>query len=490
MKCTYCNSEWQTAMEVKTCPFCGKPLAVEPPVFSDIAQALRFTLDTYQAQINKNPNTILAYLSDLTPKLTNERRLLKMCADAGILAELLTVKNEAEKNLAAKRATAKLRDVYFLDAKWAETAVEWITAAVLRTDSASRGAAAPQTQQERIQKRREELKKYAGRILCSGVHILGLRSDGTVIAYGVNDKGQCNVGDWRNVTAIACNLNISAGLVANQTILCTNTLHNRRFQLQKNIVQIAVQRYHPVALCADGTVVGGSGSVCLPQNLEDFKLRHVTAIACNWDDTYGLLTNGIVKAYSDNICFKSDDFELCDVKEWKNVVSVVAPHNADRVYGIRKDGLVYARGNSEYGQCDVENWQDVIDIVTSGFAIAFALKSDGSVVHTGKQAVQYQDVSTWTDIVALACGSDLNADDPNEGGDPFAVDFVAGLKADGTVMTCGSINRNFDTSTWRDIVAIACGWGYVVGLRADGTVLFTGKAMYGEDQIAGQNLFR
>ena len=30
-------------------------------------------------------------------------------------------------------------------------------------------------------------------------HTVGLRSDGTVVAAGRNDEGQCNVSDWKNI---------------------------------------------------------------------------------------------------------------------------------------------------------------------------------------------------------------------------------------------------------------------------------------------------
>jgi hypothetical protein len=52
---------------------------------------------------------------------------------------------------------------------------------------------AEKTQQ--LQKRREELKKYCACIYLAGgsaPHIVGLRTDGTVVAVGMKDKSQCN----------------------------------------------------------------------------------------------------------------------------------------------------------------------------------------------------------------------------------------------------------------------------------------------------------
>ena len=40
-------------------------------------------------------------------------------------------------------------------------------------------------------------------ISAGGKHTVGLRYDGTVIAVGSNEFGQCNVSDWRNVVWIS-----------------------------------------------------------------------------------------------------------------------------------------------------------------------------------------------------------------------------------------------------------------------------------------------
>lgn len=487
LKCKYCNSEWQSTIDVKICPFCGNTLA-EPLVNSDIVQALRFIMDSYGDKINKNPNSIIAYLSDLAPNLIKERRLLKVCADVGIVAELLSITDDGEKSLATKRAVALLNGEHFIEVKRAEEAIGWLTESMGWTSSVngistaeekqSEVAPAPNpqatekrlgvsvelkpfqgrnTRQERIRKRREELKQYAERIVFSNKHILALRSDGTVIAYGDNSNSECNVSDWRNVTAIACSSGLSMGLTVDRTVLCANSNGSR--YPWKNIVQIATWDSCPVGLCADGTVVADEKIV---RDKSFMSWRNVTAIISSMGTIYGLMAGGTVVACGAN------SYGQCGVKDWKDVVSIVAGNGA--VYGVRKDGRVYACGRSDYGQNSVDSWRDIIDIVP-GYYNVFGLKSDGSVVCAGEKNARLESIRTWTDIVAVA----------------HCLFNVVGLKADGTVVSHGD---NIDTSGWRDIVAIACGRNHVVGLRADGTILVAGKAFYGEDKIAGQNLFR
>ena len=319
----------------------------------------------------------------------------------------------------------------------------------------------PQTQEECIRKRREELKQYAGRIVCSDNHIMALRSNGTVIAYGKNKHSQCNVADWRDVSAIACSPSLSIGLTVDRTVLCTNSNGSR--YPWKNIVQIVAWGTCPVGLCADGTVVTDARKV-RDKSFADW--RNVTAITSNAGTIYGLMAGRTVVACGAN------SYGECNVMDWKDVVSIAAEN--ETVYGVRKDGRVYARGRNDFGICSLESldsWRDIIDITPEYYNV-FGLKSDGSVVYTG--FLGSQDVCTWTDIVSVACG----------------VGFAAGLKADGTVVVYGAEGYTPDTSGWRDIVAIVCGNGYVVGLRADGTVVFSGQAQHGESQIAGRNLFR
>ena len=59
-------------------------------------------------------------------------------------------------------------------------------------------------------------------------HSVGLKSDGTVIAVGDNQNGQCDVSDWSNITSVA----------AGNVHMATNT-----------------GKAHTVGLRSDGTVV-------------------------------------------------------------------------------------------------------------------------------------------------------------------------------------------------------------------------------------------
>ena len=41
-------------------------------------------------------------------------------------------------------------------------------------------------------------------LACGGYHTVGLCKDGTVVATGNNEYGQCNVHTWRNIVSVIC----------------------------------------------------------------------------------------------------------------------------------------------------------------------------------------------------------------------------------------------------------------------------------------------
>ena len=250
---------------------------------------------------------------------------------------------------------------------------------------------------------------------------VALRVDGSVRPTGVNDHGQYNVRDW------------------------------------KDIVSVATSGYHTVGLKADGTVVAvgynGNGQ-CDVDGWAD-----IVAIAAGGDHTVGLKTDGTVVAVGWNASGQ------CNVSEWTDIVAIVAgdAHTA----GLKADGTAVAVGWNRYGECDVDGWADIVAIAAGG-SHTVGLKADGTVVAVGSGRDGICDVSAWTDIVTIAAGE-------------F---HTVGLKADGTVVAVGANNwGQCDISDWTNIVDIAAGSQHTVGLKADGTVAAVGRKDDGQCNV-------
>ena len=50
-------------------------------------------------------------------------------------------------------------------------------------------------------------------------HTVGLKADGTVVAVGNNDYGQCDVSDWTNIVAVSAGVYHTVGLKADGTVV-------------------------------------------------------------------------------------------------------------------------------------------------------------------------------------------------------------------------------------------------------------------------------
>jgi alpha-tubulin suppressor-like RCC1 family protein len=267
-------------------------------------------------------------------------------------------------------------------------------------------------------------------------HTVGLKANGTVVAIGRNNYGQCNVSDWND------------------------------------IIEIAVSSSHTVGLKADGTVVAVGNN--------DSKQCNVSA----WTDIVSISAgDGIGASYGLTVGLKKDgtivvagynEKYAAAMSKWRSIdaVSVGVYHRM----GLKSDGTVVEVGenSSTFGVFDVSDWRDIIAISASG-SFAVGLKTDGTVIMTGNDKSNIQSgVSEWHDIIAVSTGSS----------------FAVGLNSDGTVVAVGSNEfGQCDVSDWRDIIAITAGGSYSVGLKADGTVVAVGKNEYGQCDVSDWDLW-
>lgn len=61
---------------------------------------------------------------------------------------------------------------------------------------------------------------------CGAFHVVGLKNDGTVVAYGDNSKGQCSVNGWNNVSKIYANENFTIAIKKDGTIYAAGEISN------------------------------------------------------------------------------------------------------------------------------------------------------------------------------------------------------------------------------------------------------------------------
>lgn len=87
-------------------------------------------------------------------------------------------------------------------------------------------------------------------------HVVGLRADGSVLALGNNDYGQCDVGDWQNVTQLSVVKGRTVGLLRDGTVIVAgrNDMGQCRVDGWMDVVSIHAGIEFTAGIKADGTL--------------------------------------------------------------------------------------------------------------------------------------------------------------------------------------------------------------------------------------------
>ena len=258
-------------------------------------------------------------------------------------------------------------------------------------------------------------------------HTAGLKSDGTVVAVGENENGQCNVSDWTDIIAVSAGGWHTVGLKSDGTVVAVGENENGQCNVSgwTDIVAVGTGFWHTVGLKSDGTVVAvgkNEDSQCDVSSWTD-----IIAISVGHSHTVGLKSDGTVVAVG-----KNEDGQ-CDTSGLTEIVAISA--GSWHTVGLKSDGTVVAVGKNDNGQCNIGSWRDVVYVIAGGWHTV-GLKSDGAVVAVGENFCGECDVDGWTDIVAVSARGEC----------------TVGLKSDGTAVAVGnndSGQRN--VSNWANI---------------------------------------
>lgn len=405
-------------------------------------------------------------------------------------------------------------------------------------------------------------------IACGDDHTVALKQDGTVVACGRNDNRQCDVECWRNIVAVRCGRHHTLGLKADGTVVSagSNEYHQRDVAGWNGIVGISAGGLHSLGLRRNGTVVlcgevddgmteddlkkiegwsdvialasGSHHILALKKDGTVYAMGYDGASRCSgveqWSSIAGIVCGtwfsvGLTAEGVCSICGELDggvsvplkwhlkNYRLfCDVDEleaerqqikdnrkWMSVYKknlkkrIVAEHSVlapdgqvirfgeaeapcknmedivclaggmDTIIGLRKNGTVFYHGGTFHKT--VENWYDIVSVEQHHCYVA-GLKADGTVVTGGVYEGSAADTKNWTNITDIRCHDNI----------------VIGLRSDGTVRATGNNEyKQCNVSGWSDISDVAIGSSYVIGLRRNGTVVFSGLDIYGLGNVTG-----
>ncbi len=206
-------------------------------------------------------------------------------------------------------------------------------------------------------------------------HILGLKSNGSIVAWGNNESGQINVPPPNeSFTAISAGRDHSLGLKTDGSIVSWGKNDNGQCDVpvpNDDFIGLDGGLWHSLGLKTDGSIVAwganGSGQCGVPSPNEDF-----TAVAAGYLHSLGLKTDGSIVAWGNN-----DDGQ-CDVPlPNENFIAVAA--GSYHSLGLKADGSIVAWGR--HPTVLVPN-SDITAIAASG-AESYVLKSNGSIFGWG-----------------------------------------------------------------------------------------------------------
>ena len=94
-------------------------------------------------------------------------------------------------------------------------------------------------------------------VAAGGLHTVGVKSDGTVVAVGWNEFGQINVGNWTNIVQVAAFNLHTVGVKSDGTVVAVGHNHYGQCNVDSwvDIVQVAAGESHTVGVKSDGAVV-------------------------------------------------------------------------------------------------------------------------------------------------------------------------------------------------------------------------------------------
>jgi hypothetical protein len=258
-------------------------------------------------------------------------------------------------------------------------------------------------------------------IAAGNYHTIGLKSDGTVIAVGSNQQGQCNVSSWTNIVQVATAATHTVGLKSDGTVVAVgqNDADQTNVGGWTNIVQIAAGFRHTVGLKSDGTVV----AVGYPNTglLDVADWKDIVQVAAGEQSTLGLKADGTVVSRGSS-----------GGNGWTDIVHVAA--GVRHSLGVKSNGKVVAAGENGQGQCNVGEWTDIVQ-VTAGYDYTVGLKGDGTLVGAGLNDYGQIDFALfWAGgIVQVSAGTN----------------HTVGLMQGGSVVSVGNrANDRCNVGTW------------------------------------------
>jgi alpha-tubulin suppressor-like RCC1 family protein/gas vesicle protein len=198
--------------------------------------------------------------------------------------------------------------------------------------------------------------------------------DGTVIAAGNNEFGQCEVQDWHDIVAIAQDVYCSFGIKKDGSVVATgqNECGQEEIRTWQDIQAIYTCADHPIGLKRNGTLVTVDGE-------RDFGQQAMK----EWNDIVDLCMDesGYVIGLRRDGTVAVSNPERRTPSGWQEIVAITS--DAHRTYGIKRDGTVLTNESAYSEERIISQWDNIIALSTNASIVG--LTADGRVVTAGEE---------------------------------------------------------------------------------------------------------
>lgn len=239
-------------------------------------------------------------------------------------------------------------------------------------------------------------------------HIVGLKSDGTVVATGDNTSSQCDVGSFRDVSKIYCGDGLTVGITKDGKVLTMGKLSNRNdVRKWENVVQVFDKSDYAMALTNDGKLLRTSYNNPLYNNSEymnpkvikmanDFPYFKITGYVLEQDGKFYSIDEDGVEHKEQPTVFKTKLIEE-DIIDFDT--------DGSTYLALAKDGKIYS---NKYSLDNSDNWILTTNITINGDRLDSDVPpyvKDGRTLGPLRVILEALGMSvTWDDVAQTATG--------------------------------------------------------------------------------------
>ena len=342
----------------------------------------------------------------------------------------------------------------------------------------------------------EDSNEYIG-LSAGKYHNVAVKSDGSLIGWGKNDQGQCNI-------PTGTFIEISAGTNHSLAIRTDGTLaawgDNNYGQINtpsgNNYIAVSAGEYHSVALKNDGSIVAWGQNDFGQCNIPSGSFGQVEA-----GDYFNVAikTDGSLHAWGNN------DYGQCNVPSGSNYNEISA--GGSHAIAIKSDGSLAAWGQNTSGQCNIPQGNNYVSI-SAGYKHSIALTSESSAVAWGNNTDGQCDIPEGNNYSIIAAGgyhsvvlkksiyqdiyhivgwgnSSCGQADSPTGADYISIkawnSFSVALKENGSIIAWGCTDYGkTNPPTGNNYIEIGSGRDYGLALKDDGSIVGWGLNNYNQ----------